>query len=61
MTDTALLVREHRAAVAGVYLAGTLVCGLVATVAGIGLGRLWPLSPRRRGPHDARPEPVGAP
>jgi fluoride exporter len=60
MTDTVLLVREHRAAVAGVYLAATLGCGLATTVAGIALGRLWPVAGRRSADLDLQPEPVSA-
>jgi fluoride exporter len=52
MTETALLVRDDRAGLAVGYLAVSLVAGLVATYAGIGLARLWPVE-TRGGPHEA--------
>jgi CrcB protein len=50
MTETALLVRDERARLAAGYLGLSLAAGLVATYAGIGLGRLWPTEARRRSP-----------
>jgi fluoride exporter len=47
MTDSTLLARDGHLAMAVGYLAATLVCGLAATIAGIGLGRLWPAHGRR--------------
>jgi fluoride exporter len=47
MTDSTLLLRDGHLAMAIGYLAATLVCGLAATIAGIGLGRLWPVHGRR--------------
>jgi fluoride exporter len=47
MTDSTVLMRDGHLAMAVGYLAATLVCGLAATTAGIGLGRLWPMYGRR--------------
>lgn len=46
MTDSALLVRDGHAALAALYGAATLTCGLAATYVGIGLGRSWPVDRR---------------
>jgi CrcB protein len=43
MTETALLLRDGRTVVAIGYLTTSLIAGLLATYAGIGLARLWPL------------------
>jgi CrcB protein len=50
MTEAALLVRAHRAGVAAVYVAVSLVAGLAAVAAGIALARRRPPAPggRRR-------------
>lgn len=48
MTEAALLVRDDRAVIALLYVAASLVIGLAASYAGIGLGRLWPIEARRR-------------
>lgn len=42
MTETALLLRRGSAAAAAVYVAATLGTGLMTTVGGIWLSRLWP-------------------
>jgi fluoride exporter len=47
MTDSTLLVRGGHLAMAVGYLTATVVCGLAATVAGVGLGRRWPMHGRR--------------
>jgi fluoride exporter len=48
MTDTAVLVRDGRAAVAILYVVATLAAGLLAAVAGVALGRHVPAGGRRR-------------
>jgi fluoride exporter len=48
MTETALLVRAQRAGIAVAYVVVSVVVGLAATYAGIGLARLWPIGPARR-------------
>jgi CrcB protein len=48
MTESALLVRDQQAETALLYVAVSLVIGLAATYAGIGLVRLWPVEARRR-------------
>jgi CrcB protein len=47
MTDSTLLARDGHLTMAVGFLAATLVCGLAATMAGIRLGRLWPVERRR--------------
>lgn len=48
MTDTDLLVKDGHVAAAAAYVLATLVGGLAAAYAGVGLVRAWPSSARGR-------------